>query len=102
MAIIGVILFIVGAVVVAALYAVGFAVLGFGLATLAVFYYLGAFWGVAWRGWCFGERCFSGAQAQKTNKTGTFKQSLLVVKAQKDWKFRQALFGVAVKFVSDD
>ena len=23
-------------------------VLGFGLATLAVFYYLGAFWGVAW------------------------------------------------------
>ena len=48
MAIIGVILFIAGAVVVAALYAVGFAVLGFGLATLAVFYYLGAFWGVAW------------------------------------------------------
>ena len=36
------------AIVVAALYAVGFAVLGFGLATLAVFYYLGAFWGVAW------------------------------------------------------
>lgn len=48
MAIIGVILFIAGAVVVAALYAVGFAVLGFGLATLAVFYYLGAFWGVVW------------------------------------------------------
>lgn len=56
----------------------------------------------AWRGWCFGERCFSGAQAQKTSKTSTFKQSLLVVKAQKDWKFRQAFFGVAVKFVSDD
>ena len=48
MAIIGAILFIAGAVVVAAIYAVGFAVLGFGLATLAVFYYLGAFWGVAW------------------------------------------------------
>ena len=41
MAIIGVILFTAGAI--AALYAVGF-----GLATLAVFYYLGAFWGVAW------------------------------------------------------
>ena len=48
MAILGVILFIAGAVVVAAIYAVGFAVVGFGLATLAVFYYLGAFWGVAW------------------------------------------------------
>lgn len=48
MAIIGVILFIAGAIVVAAIYAVGFAVLGFGLATLAVFYYLGTFWGVAW------------------------------------------------------
>ena len=34
--------------VVATIYAVGFAVLGFGLATLAVFHYLGAFWGVAW------------------------------------------------------
>ena len=52
MAIIGVILFIAVAVVVAALYAVGFAVLGFGLATLAVFYYLGAFWGVAWLVFC--------------------------------------------------
>ena len=52
MAIIGVILFIAGAVVVAAIYAVGFAVLGFGLATLAVFYYLGAFWGVAWLAFC--------------------------------------------------
>ena len=58
-------------------------------------------WRILGRGWCFGERCFSGAQAQKTSKTSTFKQSLLVVKAQKDWKFRQALFGVAVKFVSD-
>ncbi len=48
MAIIGAILFIAGAIVVAAIYAVGFAVLSFGLATLAVFYYLGAFWGVAW------------------------------------------------------
>ena len=48
MAIVGVILFTAGAIVVVALYAVGFAVLGFGLATLAVFYYLGAFWGVAW------------------------------------------------------
>lgn len=48
MAIIGVILFIAGAIVVATIYAVDFAVLGFGLATLAVFYYLGAFWGVAW------------------------------------------------------
>jgi len=27
-------------------------VLGFGLATLAVFYYLGAFWGVAWLAFC--------------------------------------------------
>lgn len=45
MAIVGVILFIAGAIVVATIYAVGFAVLGFGLATLAVFYYLGAFWG---------------------------------------------------------
>ena len=52
MAIIGVILFIAGAVVVAAFYAVGFAVLGFGLATLAVFYYLGAFWGGAWLVFC--------------------------------------------------
>ena len=48
MAIVGVILFIAGAIVVATIYAVGFAVLGFGLATLAVFYYLGTFWGVAW------------------------------------------------------
>lgn len=48
MAIVGVILFTAGAIVVAAIYAVGFAVLGFGLATLAVFCYLGAFWGVAW------------------------------------------------------
>ena len=56
----------------------------------------------AWCGWCFGERCFSGVQAQKTSKTSAFKQSLLAVKAQKDWKFRQALFCVAVKFVSDD
>ena len=38
--------------VVATIYAVGFAVLGFGLATLAVFYYLGAFWGVAWLAFC--------------------------------------------------
>ena len=48
MAIVGVILFTAGAIVVVALYAVGFAVLGFGLATLAVFYYIGTFWGVAW------------------------------------------------------
>ena len=48
MTIVGAILFIAGAIVVATIYAVGFAVLGFGLATLAVFYYLGAFWGVAW------------------------------------------------------
>ena len=52
MAIIGAILFITGAIVVATIYAVGFAVLGFGLATLAVFYYLGAFWGVAWLAFC--------------------------------------------------
>lgn len=52
MAILGVIFFIAGAIVVAAIYAVGFAVLGFGLATLAVFYYLGAFWGVAWLAFC--------------------------------------------------
>ena len=52
MAIIGAILFIAGAVVVATLYAVGFAVVGFGLATLAVFYYLGTFWGVAWLVFC--------------------------------------------------
>lgn len=48
MAIVGAILFITGAIVVAAFYAVGFAVVGFGLATLAVFCYLSAFWGVAW------------------------------------------------------
>ena len=47
-AILGVIFFIAGAIVIAAFYAVGFAVVGFGLATLAVFYYLGTFWGVAW------------------------------------------------------
>ena len=52
MAIIGAILFIAGAIVVATIYAVDFAVLGFGLATLAVFYYLGAFWGVAWLAFC--------------------------------------------------
>lgn len=52
MAIIGVILFIAGAIVVAAFYAVGFAIVGFGLATLAVFYYLGTFWGVAWLAFC--------------------------------------------------
>ncbi len=60
MAIIGAILFIAGAIVVAALYAVGFAVLGFGLATLAVFYYLGAFWGVAWLAF-WGAMLFWGA-----------------------------------------
>lgn len=52
MTIVGAILFIAGAIVVATIYAVGFAVLGFGLATLAVFYYLGAFWGVAWLAFC--------------------------------------------------
>lgn len=48
MAILCAILVVAGAIVVAALYAVGFIVVGFGLATLAVFCYLGAFWGVAW------------------------------------------------------
>ena len=52
MAVLVAIVLVVGAILVAMIYALGFAVVGFGMATLAVFYYGGAVAGFVWLGVC--------------------------------------------------
>ncbi len=52
MALITAIILVIGSALVAMIYALGFAVVGFGMATLAVFYYGGAVAGFVWLGVC--------------------------------------------------
>lgn len=52
MAVIAAIVLVVGAIIVASIYAFGFVVVGFGMLTLAVFHYGGEVAGFVWLGVC--------------------------------------------------